>query len=422
MVEGHQTSSGAPDPDRRDRTGSGPGEHPPPAAGAPPEDRRHEDGAPDRRLALPEVPRWLDRAAAISWRGLVVAGAVLALLYLVVQLQPVVIPLLGALVLCTILVPPATWLRRRGLPPLAATWLTFLALVVVVAAVVVLVVPPIADQAGELDTTLGDAVEDVEDWLVEDAPVDISRQDVEDAKDSAVDAARSLGSSGDGLLARGTLLVVEVLTGLFVAAFATFFFVKDGPRMQRWFLDHLPEHRHELARRLAGEAWWTLGGYVRGTAIFGLVEAVLYGIALWVLGSDLILPVVVLTFLAPFLPIVGAIISGVVATLVVLVSSGTGPAIAMAVVALAVQQLDNDLLNPLVYGRTLRLHPLVILLALTSGAALGGFVGAVLAVPVAAVVVNVLGERRRWAAELAGAERTAPAGPEEPTAPAAPGR
>lgn len=372
----------------------------------------------DRRLALPEVPGWLDRAAAISWRALVVVAAALALLYLVVRLQPVVIPLLGALVLCTVLVPPAAWLRRRGVPPLAATWITFLGFFVVVAGVVVLVVPPIADQASELDTTLGDAVDDVEDWVVEDAPVDVSRQDLEDAKDSAVDAARSLGSSGDGLLARGTVLVVELLTGLFVAAFATFFFVKDGPRMQRWFLDHLPEHRHELARRLAGEAWWTLGGYVRGTAIFGLVEAVLYAIALWVLGSDLILPVVVLTLLAPFLPIVGAIVSGVVATLVVLVSSGTGPAIAMALVALAIQQLDNDLLNPLVYGRTLRLHPLVILLALTSGAALGGFVGAVLAVPVAAVVVNVLGERRRWAAEVAEVARAEASDPERQAEPA----
>jgi len=361
------------------------------------EDHPAPDPPSDDPPPVLRVPPWLDRAAAISWRFLVVAAAILALVYLLVQLQTVVLPLLGAAVLSTILMPVAERLRARGLRPLPATALTFLAFLGLFVAIGFLIVPSIVDEFSGLGPTLEDATQEIEDWLVQDAPIDVSRQDIEDAKQSAEEALDDLGSSSTGAVIDGALLAVEVVAGILLGMFLAFFFVKDGPVMQRWALQMTPTHHQPLMKALARRAWSTLGGYVRGTALFGLVESLIFGVSLFVLGADLILPVMVITFLAPFLPFIGAILSGIVATLVVLVTAGTGQAAIMAVIAVGVQQLDNEVLNPLIYGRAVRLHPVVIVLAITSGAALGGLVGAIIAVPVAAILINVLGEYREQA-------------------------
>src|SRR5690606_29766229 len=172
----------------------------------------------------------------------------------------------------------------------------------------------------------------------------------------------------------------------------TFFLLKDGPRLQRFVLDRTPPERRDLVRRLATRAWNTLGAYLRGAALLGLLEGVIIGVTMTVLGAELAVPVAVLTFAAAFVPFVGAIVAGVVAVLVTLTTSGFGAALVVAGVALVVQQLDNDLLAPFIYGKALSLHPLVILASVVGGGALFGFGGTVLAVPVTAVIVSVCSE------------------------------
>ena len=142
--------------------------------------------------------------------------------------------------------------------------------------------------------------------------------------------------------------------------------------------------------------WSTIGGYLRGTATLGLVEGTIIGITLLLVGAHLVIPVAVMTFLAAFFPLVGAVTAGVVATLVALVSAGFTQAMIVGGVALVVQQLDNDLLAPYVLGRAVRLHPLVILLSLTAGGAIAGLIGAFLAVPTAAVIIALTAEWREW--------------------------
>jgi predicted PurR-regulated permease PerM len=145
---------------------------------------------------------------------------------------------------------------------------------------------------------------------------------------------------------------------------------------------------------MGAKAWTTLGGYLRGVAVLGTFEGIVLGITITVVGGALAIPVAIVTFLASFVPIVGAVVAGVVAVLVALATAGVGPAVIVAVVAIVVQQLDNDLLSPVVYGHTLELHPLVVLFSIVAGGALFGIAGTILAVPLTAMAVNVLAEAR----------------------------
>nr|MBA3289137.1 AI-2E family transporter [Acidimicrobiia bacterium] len=250
---------------------------------------------------------------------------------------------------------------------------------------------------GELDDlgpTLSEGVDDVTDWLVEDGPFDVSRSDVERWREQAGDTLSSFIGSGDDRLVSGAIIAVEVVIGSLLAVIVTFFFLKDGPRMFDRAVALFPVRRQPLARRVGGRAWTAIGGYLRGAALLGAVESVTVGDASLAVGSSLVAPIMLITFLAAFVPIVGAVVAGVIAVLVALVTAGAVPALIVAGVAIVVQQLDNDLLAPIVYSRALQLHPLVILLGVAVGGSLFGLVGTVFAVPFIAVVLNGIDEAR----------------------------
>jgi predicted PurR-regulated permease PerM len=189
-------------------------------------------------------------------------------------------------------------------------------------------------------------------------------------------------------------VAVEVLTGLVLAMITTFFLLKDGDRFSRWILGFVPDERKDLTCRLAARSWQTLGGYLKGSATLGVIEGIIIGVTVWLVGGSLAVPVAVITFFAAFLPFAGAILAGAVAVLVTLVTAGFGEALIVLVVAVVVQQFDNDLLAPIVFGKNLSLHPLIVLGAIVAGSTLFGTFGAVLAVPVTAVIINVMAEWR----------------------------
>jgi len=178
-----------------------------------------------------------------------------------------------------------------------------------------------------------------------------------------------------------------------LALIVTFFLLKDRETFVSLGLSTVRAQRRPTLRALGERSWSTLGGYLRGVALLGIVEATIIGGAVWIVGGRLVVAVAVITLMGAFVPIVGAVVTGVIAVLVTLVTAGATPALIIAVVAIVVQQLDNDLLAPVIYGKSLQLHPLVIL-GITAGSALFGFVGAVLAVPVLSVVLNVIDEAR----------------------------
>jgi predicted PurR-regulated permease PerM len=238
-------------------------------------------------------------------------------------------------------------------------------------------------------------VEDNEDWLVDDSPFDLSRADVQSIRQRAAREFDNLTRSSDGDVAEQATLVAEVFTGSILALILTFFMLRDGRRFADWIARQGDGDRQQRVRRSLDAAWTTLAGYLRGAALLGVVEAAVIGLTLWITGASLIAPVMVITVLGAFIPLVGAVLAGVVAVLVALVTAGTGAAIAVAIVAIVVQQLDNDLLAPLIYGRALHLHPVVVLLSVVAGGALLGLTGTILAVPVVAVAANATREYRR---------------------------
>jgi len=353
---------------------------------------------PQQRASGPPPPGRLnptiDRAGAYGWRLIAIGIIVWFAVALLDRLRVVVFPVVVATFICVALWGPAHWLQRRGWPALLAVWTVFLGFIAVLTLAALLVVPAIGREFGSLGGTIEEAYGHVEAWIVEDSPIDIDRQRLDELEDQARDALRGSVSSSGGLVVKSAVLVLELVAGALLSLVLTFFFLKDGDKFVAFALRRLPPGRRDLARRLAGRGWATLGGFLRGSALLGTVEAVIIGAALWLSGGGLVAPVMVVTFAAAFVPLVGAVVAGLVAVAVALATSGLTSAVIVGVVALVVQQFDNDLLAPVVFGRMLRIHPVVILLAVAAGGTLAGLAGAFLAVPVTAVVINVVAEAR----------------------------
>ena len=351
--------------------------------------------ARQKPAASPRVHPAVSTAAAYAWRLLVIAAVVVGIIWLLGELKVVFVPILIAILLSRVLEPLASRLRQRGCRPGLAAATVLLGFIAALALVISLILPAVVDQFSGLGPTLSEAVDDLETWLVEDAPVDISRDDIDRATEQLGERLSDLLRSPPGELAGAAGLLVEIPTGGLLAVFLTFFMVKDGERFVNWVRRSVPEERRELASAAASRGWAAVGAFLKGAAILGTVESIIIGLAVFLVGGELVAPIMVLTFAAAFVPILGAITAGVIAVLVTLVTAGAVPALIIAVVAIVVQQLDNDLLAPVIYGRMLQIHPSLILVGVVSGGALFGIVGTLFAVPVLVVSLSVGDEVRR---------------------------
>lgn len=341
---------------------------------------------------MPEVRRAVFRRITEgSWRILGLCGLVFVITVLLWKLRLVVLPVFIAMLLCSVLAPLVVRLERRGWPTLGATWLVFASFLLLFVGAGVAILPPTIQEFDGLGDTVQDGLEDVEDWLV-DGPLNLSRGDVDEFTGDPIGRIADIAQSSTDSIVSGAMVVGEILAGSLLALVLTFMLLKDGRRFQAWATSHLPYEHRDVITAASRRAWAALGGYLRGAAILGVVEGTIIGIALWAVGASLVGPVVILTFFAAFFPIVGAVVAGAVATLVALTSGGFSAALIILVVAVAVQQLDNDLLVPFIYGQTLELHPVLILVVLTGGGALGGIVGAFLAVPLSGAAAGALSE------------------------------
>jgi predicted PurR-regulated permease PerM len=332
----------------------------------------------------------LQRASDVAWRVLLLGVLIVVVGAVLWRLRLVILPIFIALLLCAALAPLVTRLERR-MPTLAATWLTYLAFLTLVIGTVVVIVPLMASEMEGVGERINQGIDDVEDWLV-DGPFNVDRSDLEDLRPDGGGKLSETVSEQSSTIVSGAVVVGELLAGLILALILGFLFLKDGRKFQAWALGHLPERQHELTSALARRAWDGLGGYLRGAAMLGAVEGLIIGLTLWIVGVPLAAPMGVLTFMAAFFPIVGAVVAGASATLVALATAGTREALIVLVVCIVVQQLDNDLLAPLIYGKSVQLHPALILVVLAAGSAMGGITGAFLAVPISAAVAGVVSE------------------------------
>ena len=336
----------------------------------------------------PEVPPTLRKLAAWSWRLLVVLAAAGLVLYLLIQLKVIVVPVIVALFLATLLVPLVQALEARGWKHLPAVLAVFGGAVLLLVAIIAGFVPLISNELDTLRQRADEGVAEVQRYIAS-RPFGLSEEDL----NRYLEQARQRFTENSSGLTRGAVagvtVVGELLTGLVLSLFLTFFFVKDSERFTRWILDFAGRHREAHLREIGTRSATAVSGYLRGQATVGLIDAVFIGIGLAIVGVPLVVPLAFLTFVAAFLPLVGAFIAGALAALVALVTKGVTAALIVIGITVLVQQLEGHLLAPLLLGRAVALHPVVIILALAAGSILGGIIGAFLAVPIAAVVTAV---------------------------------
>jgi predicted PurR-regulated permease PerM len=358
--------------------------------------RRPADG-PDRRRTVPEqsrVPSWLATASAWAWRLLLLAVVIYLIARVLGILYIVVVPCIAALLLTAVLQPLTARLRRAGLPALAATWVTLLIAAVVLGGLVTLVANRVSADYSTLLAEAKHTTAQVQSWLAG-PPFHLKNNNVEKFLNNIPSYLSKHRSLVEGTVVTGGKIASEFFGGLVLMVFVMFFLIKDGERIWNWLLGAM---RTDTARRMdrAGHAaWLVLVYYMRGTVIVAAIHAIVVGVALWIMGVPLAVPLAVVVFVAAFVPLVGLLVAGTLAVVVTLATKGWVDAVILLGVLVIEDQLEAHLLQPQVVGKMIRLHPLAVILSLAAGGVLAGIPGAVVAVPIVAVITRALPELRR---------------------------
>lgn len=330
---------------------------------------------------------WADSFGRLGIRAIqiiVVVAVAAGVIWGIQQLTLVAIPLVIALILACAFAPVMRWMRQRGVASIWATLLTLLATLILLAGISWLIVWAVRDQWDELYTQAQEGIEALVAWT-QTLPFGFLSQEQIDEWLAALTDFVTSAQFGSGAIA-GVGAVASFVTGLVLMVTILFFFLKDGPQMWEFLLRPFRGAHYARAQRIGQKTVNVLGSYVRGTATVALVDAIGILIGLLILQVPLAIPLAVLVFLLAFIPIVGATLAGIIAALVALVANGFVNALFVVGVVVLVNQLEGNLLQPLLMGRSMKLHAFVILVALTVGTVLGGIVGTVLAVPIAAAV------------------------------------
>ncbi|MBO0677798.1 AI-2E family transporter [Mycolicibacterium sp. S2-37] len=345
----------------------------------------------------------LRSSAVVAIQFIAVAAALWVLAWVVGKTWVILLPVLLALIVCTVVWPPVRWLREKGVPPAAAVLLALLIAFGVMAGIVAAVAPAIVEQSTELAQQATAGVVAVRDWLGG-PPLNISEAQL----NSAVAAITDRLNSSSAQIAAGLFTGVGAATSALVTAFTTvvvtFFLLKDGPRFIPWLRRSVGNPAAPHVAEVLQRVWATLGGFIRTQALVSLVDAVLIGIGLVIVGVPLAYALAIITFIGGFVPIVGAFVAGGLAVLIALVSNGPVDALIVLGIILAVQQLEGNVLQPWLQSKSMNLHAVIVLLAVTLGATTFGVIGAFLAVPVVAAVAVILRYYDEQVAKRAGEE------------------
>jgi predicted PurR-regulated permease PerM len=349
-----------------------------------------------------------------------VAGFLFVVGYVVQSLPLVFLSLFVALLLTSLLHPVAEWLGRRRLPPSLAALASLLLLLVLVGGLLAFIIPRTASELAAHSDTLSRRTQQLVHSIT--ALLPGPQPSLEELGQRATQWGREHAQALASSMASGLTALGSGLGGMLLVLVLTFFFVRDGRGLVRSALSALAPRRRRWARAAAGKAWETLSGWVRGTALVALIDATGIGVGLLILGVPLALPLALLTFLGAFVPVIGAVVAGGVAVVVAWATVGNQAALITLGIVLAVQQLEGNILQPVVMGRVLPLHPAVVLLAVTTGALVAGIAGAFVAVPVLAAVTAgtqaLLSERRTSREEQRQQAPQAPPARQEPQPPA----
>ncbi|MFG1950509.1 AI-2E family transporter [Micromonospora sp. NPDC048830] len=332
-----------------------------------------------------DVPHALRIAAAWSWRLIVIGAVAWALLRIVGTIRVVIIPLAIALLLSALLAPAVGWLLRARLPRSLATGVVLVGGLAAVVGTLTLVVNEFIKGVPELSKNASQGVRQIQDWL-KTGPLHLSDSQL----NRYIDEAQNWINENTERFTSGAIstaaTLAEVLTGMVLVLFATFFFLRDGNSIWRFLVRLLPVAARWKVDDAGRASWETLVAYVRATVLVAFIDAVGIGIFLVIFDIPFAFPLAALVFLGAFIPIVGAALSGGVAVLVALVDSGPVTALIILGVVIGVQQVEGHVLQPLIMGRAVAIHPLAVIIGIAGGVVLAGITGALVSVPLIAVL------------------------------------
>lgn len=353
--------------------------------------------------------------AAWSWRLIVLGIVIYYFAQILATLRFVALPVAIALLLTALLFPLTDGLRRVGLNSMAATWLTMLTALAVLGITGWIVGVRANEEFPRLVDQVQATARDLQNWLIT-GPLGLRESQLADMVAEVTRQLNEQRAAITGTLVTGAAVAIEVLAGIVLMLFVTFFLLKDGDRIWAWILKAFGSARPRVDR--AGRAAWrTLSHYVQGTVMVAAVHGVIMGIVLAGMGVPLWAPLAVLIFLASFIPIIGIFFAGGLATLVTLGAQGPIYALVFVGILVVEQQLENHVLQPLIVGRAVKFHPLAVILVLAVGGVLAGITGAAVAVPVAAVLYRAVRELRHDPAAPPAPPEPGAEGPGEPQGP-----
>ncbi len=376
--------------------------------------------------SLPSAP--IDRGVILArsmkvtavWatRFLIIVAAVVVGLWLVAQAWVAVFPVIMALLVTSVLWPLARFLRARGWPAALAAATTLLIALAALVGIFSWIAPSIIDQGGQVIDKGSIGLGQLQEWVAG-PPLNFDNEQIVDFANQARTTLEERSSTIVAGVFTGVAAVGNVVVTSFLVLVLTFFFLKDGtkflPFLSRWTGRYAGQHVVEVSQRV----WNTVSGFVRTQALVGLIDATLIGGGLLIAGVPLAFALAVLTFFGAFIPVVGAFVAGGFAVLVALVSNGFGTAVFVFILVLAVQQIEGNVLLPVLQSKSMDLHPGLVLLAIVGGSTLFGIVGAFLAVPViasAAVILKYYSEQVDVLAGALAADDVEPASAEGKTA------
>jgi len=323
------------------------------------------------------------KTAAWAWRLLVIFAAIVALLWVAKKVELIVVPVALATMLTALLLPAVDFLDRRFLPRGVAVALVLLGGIAIVGGILSFVITQFIEGVPALAKQVTASIEGVSDWL-QHGPLEISPGQIDQARKSAIDALQNNQEKlTTGALSTASTLT-EIITGALLVLFTLIFVLHGGRSIFAFVTKIVPVGVRERARDAGRAGFRSLIGYVRATFLVALVDALGIGTGLAIMGIPLALPLASLVFLGAFIPLVGAVIAGFLAVIVALIAKGWIFALITLGLIIAVQQLEGHVLQPLVMGRAVSIHPLAVVLAIAAGGVLAGIVGALLAVPTVA--------------------------------------
>ena len=369
-----------------------------------------EGGTVVRSVGARRVQHGVNQVSRWTLRVLVIGAGLVALFWLMGQLWSVLLPIMFGLLLSTILWPPVRFLRRR-MPNSLAALIALVGLLAVVAGLLAALAPQVTSQAQDLVDRASAGLGSLQTWVAG-PPLNLGADALGGLLDQGISELQSNSQQIVGVVLGSLGAIGSAVVTFVLALVLCFFFLKDGPNFLPWLRGWIGSGSGRHVSEISDRVWTALGQYVWSQAAVALVDGLFIGLGVWFLGVPFALPIAVLTFFGGFVPIVGAFVAGAIATLVALVSNGIWTAVAVLAIVLVVQQLEGNVMQPMMVGRTLKMHPAVVLAAVALGGTLFGIVGAFLAVPAVAVFQVIA----RYIRE----QLAAPSGSAPPTCPPAP--